>query len=48
MLDEVKQPETVQQPTAQHPYQNTQERTVCDTNDKECISRLVAAFSDCD
>lgn len=32
----------------QHPYQQNQESTVCDLNDKECLQRLVAAFSDCD
>lgn len=39
-----------QQPaqTQQHPYQENQEKTVCDPSDKECMSRLVQAFSDCD
>ena len=47
MQDELKQE---QQPiqTPQHPYQSNQEATVCDLNDKECLQRLVAAFSDCD
>lgn len=31
-----------------HPYQENQEKTVCDPSDKECMSRLVQAFSDCD
>jgi hypothetical protein len=32
----------------QHPYQNSQEHTICDLKDKECLQRLVQAFSDCD
>lgn len=32
----------------QHPYSPTQEtRVICEPGDKECLSRLVAAFSDC-
>lgn len=31
-----------------HPYQKNQESTVCELNDKECLQRLVQAFSDCD
>lgn len=31
----------------QHPYAPTDEGSVCDSKDKECLSRLVAAFGDC-
>ena len=31
-----------------HPYTPNQEKNlICDSNDKECLSRLVAAFGDC-
>ncbi len=31
-----------------HPYTpNVEKDNVCASNDKECMSRLVAAFSDC-
>lgn len=34
--------------TQQHPYTLAeQEHAVCETGDKECLLRLVAAFSDC-
>ena len=42
--------ETVEttQSTRQHPYTVTdQEHVVCESGDKECLLRLVAAFSDC-
>ena len=47
MLEELKQEQQPVQ-TTKHPYQQNQEPTVCDLNDKECLQRLVAAFSDCD
>lgn len=47
MLDDLKQEQQPVQ-TQQHPYQANQESTVCDLKDKECLQRLVAAFSDCD
>ena len=46
MQDDLQLEQPVQTP--QHPYQANQEPTVCDLNDKECLQRLVAAFSDCD
>ena len=46
MLELEKEQQPVQ--PQQHPYQQNQEPTVCDLNDKECLQRLVAAFSDCD
>ena len=40
-----------QQPVEQvkqlHPYAPNDEGLVCDPKDKECLSRLVAAFGDC-
>ena len=39
----------VEQVVPQHPYQETQEKPfVCNPEDKECVARLVQAFSDCD
>ena len=36
------------QSAVQHPYTLTQdEHTVCESGDKECLLRLVAAFGDC-
>ena len=40
--------EQQEQPTQLHPYTpNTEPSSVCAPNDKECLSRLVAAFGDC-
>lgn len=49
MSDDLKQEQQIVQQPTQHPYQQTQEYTfVCQPGDRECVSRLVQAFSDCD
>ena len=48
MSDELLQEQPVQ--TQQHPYQTNQEpqTLICQPGDRECLNRLVQAFSDCD